>query len=259
MKAKLVGIFLGVLVGSAAYSNSEYHDFMDVQGRSMRGRVLRYEARTNQVTIETDNKRTATVPATVFDQEGQTYIMEWAKAQEFLDEGSFRIKAQRTKTDDDRSSSGGSIQATEVEDHAYEITMENRSQIAIKGLKLEYCIFYEQDEVINHKQATEEGVKCGTLDIADMQPKSEQVLTTDAVKLYKRTLDADWIYTSDIKNVQKGEVDGVWIRMTMVTDTGKTFMRDYCLPDSLNSSHAWTTTSTDVGMNKGSSKKKKKK
>lgn len=251
-------VFFALLASSGVQADSAYHDFMDQQGRTLRARILRYDARSMQVTIETDNKKTATVPATVFDEEGQQYISEWIKAKDFMDESSFRIDASRKSVDDDTESYGSMIQEKDVESHSYEITLDNRSTTLLKNLTLEYCIYYEQDEVVRHQQTTSEGVLCGSLEVAQMGSKSKQVLHTDSVVLYKKTLDADWVYTSDIKNVQKGEVDGIWIRMTMTTDSGKTFTRDYCLPDSLDNKRVWTTTSEYVGMNRASNKKKKK-
>jgi|GEM_PF-3389995 len=247
------------LVCASGFADAQYHDFMDTQGRTVRGRVLRYDALSMQVTIETDNRRTATVPVTVFDDEGQAYINEWAKAQDFMDENSLKIEVSRKENDDDSESYDTLNMDMDVENHSYEIELKNRSTTPLNNLKLEYCIYYEQDEVVKHKQTTDQGVLCGTLDVPDMRPKSEQTLMTEGVTIYKKTLDADWMYYADIKNVQKGDVDGIWIRITMTTDTGKEFVRDYCLPDSLNNKRTWTTTSTYVGMNKEPRRKNKKK
>lgn len=252
-------IFTALVTCWGAFADTEYHDFMDQQGRALRARVLRYDARSMQVTVQTDNGKTATVPTTVFDEEGQQYISEWSKAQEFMDESAFRIVASRKKHNDDSESYGSMNFEQDVEKHSYEITLDNRSAISLKNLKLEYCIYYKQDEVEKYRQVTSEGVLCGKIDVAGLSPKSNQILTTDEVIVYKRTLDADWYYTADVKNVQNGEIEGIWIRMSMTTDTGKTFTRDYCLPDSLHKSRIWTSTPVYAGMNKAPRKNKQKK
>lgn len=79
---------------------------------------------------------------------------------------------------------------------------------------------------------------------------------TETVKVYKHELDADWIYTSGRKNVLRGEVKGVWIKVHMTLPSGEKVTRDYRLPDSIGNKRKWTDTSVAVGMNSSSRRRK---
>ncbi len=251
-------LIIALVVSAETVRADEYRDFLSADGKAMRGRVLRFDARTHKVTIERDNKKVFTVPASVFSKEDQDYILEWEFNKVFLSDSSFKIEAQRKAVKDDDESYSGYVQAKKVDVAGYEITLENRSTSKLENLSVEYCIFYEQERLNRSKQLCEQGVYCGTVDVGYLLPKSEKEFMTDSVRVYKTELDADWIYTSGAQNKQDGEVHGIWARVHMKLDSGETLTRDYCLPDSLNNSRAWTTTSEHVGMNSASKKKKKK-
>lgn len=51
-----------------------YRDFTDTQGRTIRGRVLKFNFRTKMVTFERENKRLAKVPLSIFSESDQAYI-----------------------------------------------------------------------------------------------------------------------------------------------------------------------------------------
>lgn len=253
----LLSIFVlavNVLAGGA----DPFRDFLSTDGKAMRGRVMRFDAREQKVTIERDTKKVFTVPVSVFCEDDQTYIFEWNQAKDFLSESAFKISASRfeKKLDEGYSSY---MQEKKVEDCGYEITLENKSKTLFKNVSLQYCIYYEQDEIEKHKQITEEGVLFGTLAVGDMLAKNKRELKTETVIIYKRSLDADYIYTSNIKNVQKGKIHGVWLKATMKTETGQTFTREYMLPDSLSNKRAWSEEPVYAGENRAPQKKKKKK
>lgn len=257
MKGFTLIIFLFVLAFGARAA-TQYHDFMDTQGRTIRGRVLGFETHSGTVTIERDNKRTAKVPINIFSAEGQQYIRAWEFSKIFLSESSFKISAKRKEVKDEEESYSDMIHAKKVENLGYEITLENRSASKIKDLEIEYCIYYEQERASRSKQLCEQGVRCGNLLVEYILPKSNKELRTEAVKVYKAELDADWIYTSGTKNVQRGRVHGIWLRVHMTLPSGEKLTRDYCLPDSLNNSKAWMASTVAVGMNSSSKRKGKK-
>ena len=248
MKRLLVIIFLAAQVGGV-HAVKQYRDFMDTKGRTIRGRILAYNAGSGTVTFERDNKRSSKVPITIFSDADQIYIKEWECSKQFLSNTKLKISAQRKKGKDTDASYSSSVTSKKVELMGYKIVLENRSETSMKDLEVEYCIYYEQDEVRNRKQHTAEGVFCGSFPRGTIPPKTKVEKLTKMVKIYKRELDSGRIYISDIKNVQKGRVRGIWIRVNMKLSSGEKLTRNYCLPDSLNNSKVWMRSSVRAGMN----------
>ncbi len=248
MKGLLVVIFLAAQV-CGVHAAKQYRDFMDTKGRTIRGCVQAFDKRTGTVTFERDNHRTSKVPITIFSDADQNYIKEWECSKQFLSDTKFKISAQRKKAKDKDASYSSSITSEKVELMGYEVVLENCSATPLKNIEVEYCIYYEQDEIRKHKQYVAEGVFCGSFPRGTFPPKTKMEKMTKTVKIYKKELDSGWIYTSDIKNVQKGRVRGIWIRVYMNLSSGEKLTRNYCLPDSLNNSKAWMRSSVNVGMN----------
>lgn len=90
---------------------------------------------------------------------------------------------------------------------------------------------------------------CGTLSIPDMPKKSAKTIKSDQVKLYKYELDSNYQYIDGYNNVQKGEINGIWIKARMKMPSGNTIIRSYCLPENLNEKQSWTTSSKKAGIN----------
>jgi hypothetical protein len=245
-------------LGANFVAADEYRDFLSADGKAMRGKVLRYDAKKQTVTIQRDNKKTATVPLRAFSENDQAYVLQWEFNKVFRSESSFEIEAKRKKVKDGDESYSGSITAEKVENTVYTITLENKSTSTLEGLELEYCIYYEQEKATRGKTLDEEGVRCGTLEIGAMRPKSSKDVMTEAVSIYTRELDADWIYSSGGDNKISGKVRGLWVRVNMKSESGDVITRDFCMPDSLSNSKTWTTTSANIGRNSSRKKKKKK-
>lgn len=241
-----------LLLFGLTVSAGEYRDFLSADGKAIRAKILRYDAKSQKVTLERDNRKTATVPLVALSSEDQTYILQWEFNKVFLSESSFKIKAKRKEVKDKENSYSGYNTSAKVENTAYAITLDNKSTSSLKGLELNYCIYYEQEQSKRGgKTADEEGVRCGTLVVDTLRPKSSTELMTDPVSVYTRELDADWIYTSGAKNKITGKVRGIWVRVSMKTEGGDVITRDFCMPDSLSNSQRWTTSSVHVGYNKG--------
>lgn len=242
-------------VGASLTFGDEYRDFLSADGKAIRGKVLRFDARKQTVTIQRDNKKTATVPLRAFSDKDQEYVLEWEFNKVFLSNSSFKIEAKRKKVKDKEESYSGSYSAEKLENTAYEVVLQNKSTSELKGLEVEYCIYYEQEKSTRGKTIDEEGVLYGTLEVASMRAKSSKELMTEAVSVYTYELDSNFIYVDGTDNKISGKVRGVWIRVNMKTDSGNVLTRDFCMPDSLSNSKAWTTSSKHAGRN-GRRKKK---
>ena len=250
MKRLLRFVFAVMLVVNGAFAK-QYRDFTDTKGRTIRGYVQAFDERSGRVTFERENHRTSKVPITIFSEADQTYIQEWNHAKFFLSKSSFKISASRKKMKDKGESYSGVAWSKKVKNMGYEVVFENRSATQLENLEIKYCIFYEQDDVKDRRtQCTEEGVLCGNFPLNSLPPKCKKSLMTEMVKIFKKELGGDYYYTEDIKNVQSGQIRGIWIRVSMKLSSGEKLTRDYCLPDSLENSKVWMASSINVGMNK---------
>ena len=230
--------------------SAEYRVFTNSQGQSIRAELLLYDARSKMATLRLENGRQAKVPVDKLSEEDQKYIRAWDLNKDFMDERRFKISAKRKRFDNDDKSSKDFNSKRDVENAGYELTLENRSEVDFKKLTIEYCIFYEQDQVAHGGNTTQQGIFCGKTDLDKVPAKAKKEFLTQSVLIYKQELDADWIYGNGADNVQRGDIHGIWLRITMSLPDGDTVVREYCLPDSLSNGRRWTTTSVPVGMNK---------
>lgn len=161
----------------------------------------------------------------------------------------FKISAKRKKDVNKEESYQNGYWEKDVDITGYEIALENRSAFELKGLDVEYCIYYEQEEISHRKEVCNQGAYCGDLSVKFLAPRSEKLLRTGEVTVYKEELDSGAFYTDGRDNVQRGDVHGIWIRVHLKLPSGEKRTREYCLPDSLGNSKAWMTSSIRAGMN----------
>lgn len=242
----LICLFVGATGAQAA---NQYREFTSRDGKTIRGCITAYDATREVVSIERDNRRTATVPISVFSETDQAYIRDWEIMRCFETDRFFKISGKRKKGEDKTEGYQSSYFEKDVEITSYEISLDNRASFNFEGLQLEYCIYYEQEKLQGGKEICDQGVCYGKLPVQTLFSRSQQVIQTDGVAVYTEELSSDAIYVNGMDNVQSGDVHGVWIRIHLKLPSGQEGMREYCLPDSLNNSKAWMTSSIRAGMN----------
>ena len=254
MKRYLVLICLGMLV-FAAWADDAYRDFTDTQGRTLRGRVLSFDGRKDMVTIELENKRKATVAVAGFSEADQQYIRAWGLLEGVRSESKLKISIERRKVKSWNEKHYGSVTAggesegtqmtgkTNYEEEGFDIVFFSRNECVIKGLTLEYCIYYEQE--VLQGQVAQTGVLYGFIPIDGVTPNDKKVISTDSVCVFEYATGEQFINAYELK----GEIMGLSWRLFLVADGEKTLVREATYPDSLSSSYAWATESKRVGKN----------
>lgn len=238
-----------VMIVSGGYAARQYRDFTDVQGRTIRGQALAFDAASGQVKFERDNRKTASVPITVFCAKDQEFIRNGELARIFARESLFRISVKRIRKDNEEESGLKNYVNYDAKDTFYRIELENRSGAVLPGLVLEYCIYYEQE--VNEKDGVEclPGVLYGTIDVGDIKPKTPGTYTTESVTLYKAELDSGRFYYSGSGNVRNGDIHGIQVRVSLKVPGGSKETRTFAQPDAIVKSQSWATSSVPVGMN----------
>lgn len=256
MKQLFLIVFLAMQVGGA-HAAKQYRDFTDTQGRTIRGCVLAYNVKTGVVSFERSNRRTAKVPLSVFSEESQQQIVSWQIKKHFTSNSSFKISATRHETKNEQMSMNGYKTLQRAEDASYKITLENKSKTNFKNIKIEYCIYYEQETSAESTSVpAEKGVLCGSFSDLSIASNSKQTLESDVVIIYKATLNAENYYSTSGKSKLNGEVIGIWMRIHTKLPSGEKVIREYSRPDKIIENHKWAKSSMAVGLNQTTKKQK---
>ena len=255
MKRLLLVVYLVASVAWVQAANV-YRDFTSVDGKVIRGCIKTYDATTETVTIERDNKKIiAKVPLNIFSEADQAYINKWKNQEGVRRSSKFKISCDRRGIKDwgkkhyGKVYSGNSVQKNQVvgktdfEEIGYEISLENRNGYTIEGLILEYCIYYEQET--KPDQDREEGVLIGSITIDELAAHKEKKFSTNAVVVYKEEKNAGLMEAYRLK----GRVCGIALRFYMQEGDEKILLREEAVPSSVVNSRDWSTSSIHVGMN----------
>lgn len=244
----MVLFFVTLVAG--VHAAKQYRDFTDTQGRTIRGCILAYNEKTGVVSFERSNRRMAKVPFSIFSEKSQQQIISWQIKKYFTSNSSFKVSATRQETKNKRLSKNGERILQRAENASYEITLENKSSTTFKDLKIEYCIYYEQE---TDGQSTsipaEEGVLCGSVSDISLPQKSKKSIDSEAVIIYKATLNSDNYYTDSGKSKLNGKVNGIWIRIHTKLPSGEKVIREYSRPDKIAGKYKWAKSSLAVGLN----------
>ncbi len=123
------------MAGFSTQAESDYRIFTDTEGRAIEGRIMSYDVRSGNITVERANHRKATVLATIFSETDQAYIKERLSAQDFLSNSKLWISVQKKK---------GKVKSQTkrpIPPCSYEIQMDNRSGVSFDNISVEYYLY----------------------------------------------------------------------------------------------------------------------
>jgi hypothetical protein len=233
---------------SGVMADTKYRDFTSAEGKTIRGRIQAYDARTKTVTIERDNRRTSKVQLTVFSEADQTYILEWDSAKGFLSCSLLKISCddkvvenRKEKEIADVRYTGGEIvkdfekTVTTFERIAFEIEFQNRNKSELKGIRMQYQIYYEQSKMAwDKKPKVVQKHVSKKMDIPTLQEQSKIMVTTESVEIHEDSINEVPSYRGDLRQGGKGDVHGMRARIYMKMPSGKEVMREVTYPQNLS-------------------------
>ncbi|MDF7824402.1 lectin-like protein [Pontiellaceae bacterium B12227] len=219
----------------------EFHDFLGANGKSCRGRILGYDPNSDSVTIEKENKRSYTGALSHFSEADQTYVREWHLVKELCTPKRVRIAAKQIQVGDEREieyhdNQGNQRCLQTMVNHAYSVTLDNRTSSDLNNLTVEYCIYYEQERPSPHGPRTAKGVQCGTLPTGTLAGRTKATDETEHVVLSKRRF-----INYNGNAVLKGKIEGIWIRVFLPLANGQKAMRECSIPKTLMKDRQWAT------------------
>ena len=252
----------------------EYRTFTAEDGRTLKAKVISYDATTGKVQIQRADNNKLTVPAAAFSKKDQTYITFWQAAQDFLSTSKLKLDLKRNEVkswkkehEADLSQiklgkGGGKRDGVEViatDNHTqykYDLLIDNNGSASLENIILEYRIYYEQEkavkneadekrrkesgkedaeERIRYNAVTENKVKDGAARLKPIEPKETKTISTGSVTILKRTVDKPY---QDKINL-KGSLTGAWVRLTMKGPDGEKVVREIALPASIMKKYPW--------------------
>ncbi|MDH3982198.1 MAG: hypothetical protein OES84_04775 [Kiritimatiellaceae bacterium] len=237
MKLSVYCLLTVILLGHAVHASGASRVFTGAQGRSIEAELEKFNESRNEVSIKrAGQKRSVTVPISIFSQKDQDFIREWGRGQSILDK---RLKADISRVNKrDADNCYGTLASTEVyTDHHFKIEFENRTTSDLEDLDLEYVVYYEQEHHIRNGRDVENklGTLCKTEKIS-LPARQTTEFETGKVKLYT------WV-TASLKPVD-AKMKGIRIRLTLTLSTGEKISREFVYPSSLDD--GWVTKSVNA-------------
>lgn len=258
--------FVSILFSMASRAD-DFHIFRDNEGREVRAKIIKYDAQRNLVELERENKaRIKTAPGT-FCQKDQNYIRDWDMIRGFKSSSYFMIDADKkvveSWTEERQNASKKSLRSettayVDYEKIAYDVSIANRNPFPLENVKVEYRVFYTQDVVENQDQVTKEHCVSGKKILNKMDPRSTADVQTEQYRIFEYRTASGWTSKSG-HNRYGGKARGIWLRLTLNTDTAGSAVREYCVPRNLMEHQVWVAEKKPAGKKNNDSKKGKKK
>lgn len=138
-------IFLVVLLARANADDS-FKAFTVKDGRAIEARIAKFDPRTKKVTFELRNGAKRTVAANMFTDEDQVRINDWYLASQIFSPSKLVVEVKKERGESglyqyernaEWAAAGPRMKFEEI---AYEISLNNRSAIELKGVVVEYGI-----------------------------------------------------------------------------------------------------------------------
>jgi len=258
-------------------AKEELRTFTAQDGRTLKARVLSYDATTDKVQIERADKKKMTVPSTAFSKKDPSYIKKWHATDVFQSTSKFKVKLEREEVKSTKKEhnvdigedfGGGrrggesgviTVAIDKNTQYRFRVLMENSSDTALNNITLEYRIFYEQQKAVLDEKANkgrreddprperyravdQDKIKDGAVRVKPIESRSSKELTTGNVVLLRRSASRPWGDKIDLKS----SLSGAWIQLTMKGPDGEKIVRSLATSTSIPKKYSWELPETDL-------------
>lgn len=141
-------LFAAIAVDAAV---GEFRMFHDSQGREIKARLLQFTPQLDEVKIQLGNNKIRTTKISVFSAADQEFIRNWHISEVVFSEKNLIVTINKKSLSSERyrDKMDGWKPKTpgmRVEEIAYELELESRNTMVLKGVKAEYCIYHQHTE-----------------------------------------------------------------------------------------------------------------
>ena len=124
--------------------------------------------------------------------------------------------------------------------YKFKLLMENKSAVDLKNMTMEYRIFYEQESTGGDgKIVTSPKVVSGVFDPQKLAPKAKKELTTESAVIRKTEYSSNITYGGTTKETERGDLHGIWVRITVKGAGGQSVVREVFDPKSIPNKFKW--------------------
>jgi len=241
MKWMIAGLVWGMCW--SCFSAEDYRIFTDNEDRTVEAKIVKFDARSGKVTLESRKRRKVTVMATIFSEEDQDYIKEWISVRDFLSNSKLRISI--VKKQGKRGNTKNLIQRTKPPCH-YEIQLMPSLKTSFGRMRIEYCMYIDHD---NKKGKDVLSVETGSFNhffVVAGKRHSEKTKEVQLFRYYTKQTDfggADGyggtVTSYSYNKTAEDDLKGIWVRVYLTTPSGRVLMREVCEPASIAKKYEW--------------------
>jgi len=223
----------------AGWAEGEFHVFTDMQGRAVMLKVVDCDLTHNKVMVEREDGRRRSVKVSGFSESDQAYIKAWYMANELISEQNLRISIDEEiiRRDEDiqgriyqgRTLVGGIVGESKHEQIAYVIAIENRSELPVEQVQIEYKIYYEQAE--RHMKVREQKIFFQSGRLPTLEARGKVTFKTQSVEVIRERLFGKRY--ADHRPAE-GYVHGIRGRLIVKLSDKQEVVREFQYPSSLS-------------------------
>ncbi len=238
----MISIFFLCQGGHSAWADIRYRAFTGGNGRSIMGQLTRYHPGDQIATIQRDDGEIFEAHLKCFSKTDQQYIRKHGAKVNF---NTLRISSKLKTVDASGSGTGRRGQVDQVKSLTYVVSLKNDSPSPFKKIEIEYCMFYWQGERHKSVMVMQHGVRHGRWQLHSMEPDARHSFKTEKVLIRKEKSTCSIFGAT---GGARGNVDGIWMRVTATLPNGDNLSRDILSP-TLAKHHQWVPTDIPVGLN----------
>lgn len=255
MSGRMEGLGLCLLLASCGFAGaSSLHEFTLKDGRTLKAEIVSFNATLKKVELKREDGKRIPVNPSVFTEEDQNYIMAWASLDGIRNERLFKVTCEKDLVEKWKKEEMANVQydggnvgkelvsVSRFQRYIYNLTLENKNTFSLENLKLEYRVFYGQEEDAgSSKVAEQEKVVSGSVNVKQIAPRKKIELKTEPVVLRDTQYSTSVSYgtAETTKTRESGDLKGIWVRITATGPDGQTVVRDIFEPSSLEGKHKW--------------------
>ncbi len=231
MNAYKLTLLILALFSSTLLSAASFHTFKDTQGREMEAKITRVSG--EDVYIERRDGLSTKVKRSIFSQQDQAYINQWAK-NALLKSGILEVRFTEKRTDKRKASNGG-IQS-EVYKSINSIVINNTSYEDLSDLTIQYLILKFEDAVSAQKRSEGEirRLKSQTT-LAHLPKRSEVSVATKPIPMMETKLENGYYFKNGGKETSKDEIRGIWVKIY----AGDKLVHEVSKPENMMRKESW--------------------
>lgn len=232
----------GLMLLPAVLKAEEGFRAFEAQGRAIEAKIVSSDLQRGTIELMLRNKQRKKVKSSIFCESDQNYIRDWNMVKEFNSQR-FKVEPVKNTVETFRKDPQRGIRR-DVERIRYDIKVSNRSSIEMTGLRLEYNIFYEQQELGRGSNVDKEYFLFGASKVDDIQARKNRVVLSKTFDIYNQRLAGGYSgYTDGTPTNQTGKSKGIWLKLHLKTPTGLIATREICLPKNVSEQFKWKTDS----------------